>query len=161
MHCNSFDSIANEKNDQHQSPCRLVSALSIRKLMKRKVLPVVVLALTHKLVCVCASADTVASSTSASVGFAVWTNGTTVGGKVVYTPATIEFSVTPASAGQCWDVIDMYAATAAQPRVCASAKAAVTVDIPVNGTATGPIYLMPAPAHSSKTVDTTRPLNKL
>lgn len=158
MHCTFFDSIAIEQHDQHQSPSWLVYDLSISNEAHSTYyrIPVVVLALTHE-TCGCASEDTVASSTSASVGFAVWTNGTTVDGKVVYTPATIEFSVTPASAGQCWDVIDMYAATAAQPRVCASAKAVVTVDIPVNGTATGPIYLMPAPAQSSTSVDTTLP----
>jgi hypothetical protein len=34
-------------------------------------------------------------------------------------------------------------------RVCASAKAMVTVDIPVNCSATGPVYLLLAPTHGS------------
>ena len=90
--------------------------------------------------------DTDISSAGPCVGFAVWTNGTTVAGKTVYTPAKVEFSATPASAGQCWDVIDMFGAAAAKPRVCASAGAMLAVDVPVNGTATGPIYLMPVAA---------------
>jgi hypothetical protein len=90
--------------------------------------------------------DTDIPNVGSSVGFAVWTNGTTVAGKTVYTPAKVEFSATPASAGQCWDVIDMFGVAAAKPRVCASAGATLAVDVPVNGTATGPIYLMPVAA---------------
>ena len=84
-----------------------------------------------------------------AVGFAAWGNGTSVGGKIVYTTTDITFSVAPAKAHDCWSVTDMFgAALSAAPRVCATSGASVSISLPANGSATGPVYLLPVDAEA-------------
>lgn len=79
-----------------------------------------------------------------AVGFAAWGNGTSVGGEILYTTTDITFSVAPAKAHDCWSVTDMFgAALSAAARVCATSGASVSISLPANGSATGPVYLLP------------------
>jgi len=101
--------------------------------------------MTHLL----SGAGSSSSSSSAAVGFAAWGNGTDVavgiGGRVEYkfTPTTISFAAAPAVASDCWTVHDMFGQKLAADRVCATAGGIVSVLLPANGSATGPIYLLP------------------
>jgi hypothetical protein len=82
--------------------------------------------------------------TASAVGFAAWSNDTMVGGEIVYTETHITFSAAPAAASECWRVTDMFGeALATTPHICATAGAVVSIGLPANGNATGPIYLLP------------------
>ena len=60
-----------------------------------------------------------------------------------YVTTTITFSVAPTAAKDCWTVTDMFGDNLSQPRVCSTVGGMVSVTLPANGSATGPIYLLP------------------
>ena len=66
-----------------------------------------------------------------------------VGESIVYIEAQLSFSVAPATAGDCGMVTDMYGEVLTES-VCATEGATVSISLPANGSATGPIYLLPA-----------------
>ena len=104
--------------------------------------------MTHLLSGAGSSSSSSSSSSSTAVGFAAWGNGTVaveIGVRVEYkfTPTTISFAAAPAVASDCWTVHDMFGQKLAADRVCATAGGIVSVLLPANGSATGPIYLLP------------------